>query len=443
MLEVATTSNSLGVQGGFRPLCVNPSNLHRLEMSTISPKQIKTYLGVFGNVNLVKTHHGPYWYVRFRIKPIGGAGNGTLVSRSTGETDYNKARQVACVIFAKKVAEVNGFPALQEPDLNPIKAVQNLTGDTYIEEVLDLFDQWMDQKTPGSNHPSLGTAGNYKRRLKQLCRLLSVETVEDLRAAYRGLTAAKIRKIQKSRRLKEGETLISDANFVPLVRGAAGVFSLGALDFLDKMGVSIKNPFPSLPSVEWTEFDPPEFEVVQALQRAAEENLRGQKPRDWVLFLLCAGVGMRVQEALHATWRDVKHDHMIIPTRKTKTRKVYLSQEFLDELHSYKEENPADLIIPDAPGPNLREDLTEVPHSRGVRLQRRMAKWVRSELASHGILNVRNPLHYLRKVFGTYMAHEFGIDVAAKAMGNGPVVASRTYVGVLNKPQGNVIKSFG
>jgi integrase len=53
---------------------------------------------------------------------------------------------------------------------------------------------------------------------------------------------------------------------------------------------------------------------------------------------------------------------------------------------------------------------------------------------------LKNPVHWLRKVFGSYVARDHGILVASKMLGHSSTkITEEVYVGVVDAPVANVI----
>ena len=59
---------------------------------------------------------------------------------------------------------------------------------------------------------------------------------------------------------------------------------------------------------------------------------------------------------------------------------------------------------------------------------RRLAKWLRLKLEAEGI---KKPNHWLRKVFGSFVAVEHGMLASSRALGHSTIVVTeKVYVGL-------------
>lgn len=371
---------------------------------------------------------GPNWFVRFRIKSADAAGRGHLVFRSTQTSDLKAAKVAAAKIFLEAHVEL-----YRQPPESPSKGAASppeVQFDPSIEAILSLYDDFMATATPGSKrHPKPRTARANKNRLRQLGRLLEATTVGELRKKYQGLTAGLIRGLQRRR----GEVkLITDENFVPLVRGAACVFSVAACEYYAERGHDLKTPFPSLPAVVKRPFMAPPKEVVDALIAWAETEIR-PNPRDWMLFILCLGLGVRVQEATHLRWSDVELCGVWVGRRKTaKGRFIRASTSLLRRIQENRppDAKTSDWLVADGEGPGLREDLEEVPEQRALRVERRVSKKVREKLIALGVGEQRNPIHYLRKLLASHVTEaQQNPMLTAQVLGNSVEVAIERYIG--------------
>lgn len=444
-------------------------------------------LGLAGTVNLQRyPDRGPNWYAVFRLRRPGEAGRGKLVSRSTGCSDKTAAEPMAALIFTQALAEYLGYALVPiRPDATPIPGLGGKVGpspttpfhpkvvalapslDPLLEDVINLYlrterlpdgrrvDCYMAEKTPGSHHPADDTATTYCRRLRQLTQILGVRRYSELRDAYKGLTPDRLRKLQAANGTKP-EQFISDDNFVPLVRGAAGVFSIGALKYYQSRGVSIQNPFPSLPAVRIKHFEAPPDEFIDELCHGAERELKDHpvKNRDYIVFRLASRIGGRFQEITHMKWEDVTATGIFIGPRKTKRgrfiklREHGEPEELLDYLESFRKAN-TDYVIEDGFCPIRKETSGEVKN-RCLRLERRLVGWLREKISAAGLGEIRTCIHWLRKcvgdrierrqgaltraaVMGTAIAdaarRDPGVAAAAAALGNSPQVAAAHYIG--------------
>ncbi len=452
---------------------------------------IPALMGLAGMTLKRYPERGPYWYAVYRLKKPGESGRGKLCSLSTKETDCRKAQAIAPFLFMKSLAEYLGYalvpaspaipqvpgwpnPATATPVQTPAKAFAptvvpiSSALDPEIEDVIALFygektaadgrllDCYMAEKSPGSPHPAEDTARTYRRRLRQLCEALGVTKHSELCAAYKGLTADRLRKLQIAAGAKPDD-LITDNNFVPLVRGAAGVFSVGALAYYESHGIQIKTPFPTLPPLIVKHFEAPPPDFLKKLCADAEKELRNDPvtAKDYILFRLASRLGGRVQELTHLKWEDVTPTGVYIGPRKTKRgRFVKLrdhgaQDELLDYLETFRGRQDG-YVISDGDCPIRRNSgQGEIKH-RGMRIERRLVGWLREKISAAGLGEVNQCIHWLRKCVGTHIEQtqgalaraavlgnniasaaeaDPGVRAAAAALGNSPVVAARHYIG--------------
>jgi len=367
------------------------------------------------------------YYVFFRLK-------GRQVSRSCGTAVYAEATVRAAEIFAE---EVTGKPKStrsvnpeEQQNLQPSDHSDSsppLPADKTIEEVIQLYDSWIASATPGQKRPTPSTVRLYKNRLRQLCRMLGVTTVGQLRGGMNGLTAEKIG--------------TSADNFIPLLRNASGPFRVATMEFYRKKGAVFENPFPTLPAVKkWPRFVPPVTGVFEKLKEDAEKELKPNHERMWLLYLLTLGVGLRVQEATHAMWEDVlptgvwaRNDY-IHRTKSDKDRFVEVSPRLLQHLEALRRQ-PNDWVVPDGDGPGRKVDI--IPKQRGIRASRHLSKWIRTKFKER---NLPNPTHFLRKVFGSIVAKEHGLLTASRFLGHSSIsVTEKIYVGLIPGAVANAI----
>lgn len=395
----------------------------------LSAASILPLLGDTGKVKIFrKPELGPNWFVRFRIKAAGSAGRGHLVFRSTQTADFKVAKVAAAKIFLDAHVEMARPPS--STHVEEAAVVPPLPADPTIENVVLLYDAFMATATPGSKrHPKPRTARANKNRLRQLARLLGIKTVEELRKKYQGLTPASLRGMQRSRNEVD---LITDENFIPLVRGAACVFSAAAREFYAERGYACKSPFPSLPAVVKRPFLAPPRATVDALIAWAEAEIR-PNPRDWMLFILCLGLGVRVQEAAHLRWSEVELGGVWVGRRKTsKGRFIRASPSLLRRIQENRptDSKPSDWLVADGQGPGLRKNLEEIPEQRALRSGRRLAKMIREKLVDLGVGEQRNPIHYLRKLLASHVTEtEQNPMLTAQVLGNTVEVAIERYIG--------------
>lgn len=372
-----------------------------------------------------------YYHAFFRVRDRSKQSGWRQVLRSCQTVDFNQAQQTAARIFLDEVAKGNA--ADQGPSstaVDPCSVDENPS----IEALIALHQQWMDSASPGERRPSQATAHNYHLRIRQLTRLLSVKTISELSEEMKGLTPSKLG--------------VTDENFVPLIRNAAGIFRSQCMNYYREHGIVFAPPFKSGPRVRVRQFiRPPTSAQLERLKCAAETELRPNFVRDYLLFLLILHAGCRAQEGTHVQWRHVVDGGVWIheesgscsalqskqrwQPKTGKNRFVPLPDDVIATLNQFRG-LPRDFVVHDGLGPGKIPGYT--PRVRASRVCRRLSKWIRSTLAEL-LENERNPQHWARKVFGSVVADVAGVPTAGEYLGHvpGSPVTAQTYVGILRR----------
>ena len=373
------------------------------------------------------------YYVYFRIR-LPGTVNTKQFARSCGTASLVDAKARAAEIFAEEYIKIrsvfNGAKVAANgssitnasagpTSSEPIPAVPSVAKvDATIKEIIILYNDWIASATPGEERPQPQTVKSNTNRLKQLARLVNAETVSELKASMTGLTHDKIG--------------VSKANFVSLLRGAAGPFWPKVLKHYKTKGTDIETPFLTLPKVMKRRFfEAPSEEQILRLKVLADKELKPEDANGYLLFLLALGGGLRLQEAAHVRWEDittkgvnVRNDY-VHQTKTDKDRSIKLSPGLLAKLEEYRR-FPLDWVIA-----NKRRTKSEtIPKQRCIGTSRRLAKWLRIKLLEDGL---KHPNHWLRKVFGSVVAEEYGMLTASRYLGHSSIeVTQAVYVGLLD-----------
>lgn len=365
------------------------------------------------------------YYVFFRIRDPNKEVS-RQVNRSCGTSIYAEAVAKAAGIFAEEVGRSRGLVRPMAPAAPGTASSVVQKSDPSIDEILRLYDEWLRSARPGEHRPLMASAQTSKNRLRQLCRLLEVCTVGELSAAMVGLTPEKIG--------------VTPGNFIPLLRNAAGPFRLAVMRFYAERGLSFATPFPVLPAVQRrARFAPPTAEFINKLKLEAEEELLGD-PRVYLLYLLAFGAGLRVQEATHVWWEDVVADgiwvrnDIIHRTKSNRDRFIPVGSGLIAKLNRHRR-TPNDWVIADGAGGGRNPD--KIAKKRGERAAYHLAQWLQKKL---GPCAGRNPVHYLRKVFGSVVARDHGIYTASRFLGHSSIkVTEEVYVGLISGAVANVV----
>jgi integrase len=387
--------------------------------------------GVEGAVIVFIPKGRTLYYVCFRVR-LPGTTVTRQFMRSCGTRILEDAKDKAAEIFSEEFVRIRGNfnrakaakngssldSSAGSKNSQPVPAESNpATADPTIEEIALLYDEWIASATPGQTRPQPQTAKTNKNRMRQLARLVKAETVSELRTSMNGLTPDKIG--------------VSPENFVSLLRSAAGPFWPKVLKHYKSQGVEFDTPFPTLPRVlKRRFFEAPSIEQILRLKALADKELKPNDVYSYLLFLLALGAGLRLQEAAHVKWEDITSNGICVrndSVHRTKTnegRRIKLGAGLLAMIEEYRR-FPLEWVIPDERSPKLGRS----PRRRCISAARRLAKWLRIKLEEDGL---KNPTHWLRKVFGSVVAQEYGMLAASRYLGHSSIeVTEAVYVGLL------------
>jgi len=156
---------------------------------------------------------------------------------------------------------------------------------------------------------------------------------------------------------------------------------------------------------------------VGDLAAAAWNELKEQEPDQFKIFLLAFGAGLRRGEIDRLTWSAFNWQRgtvSIEPTEygiaKTESShdEIDLGQDLLDYFKAESKKSESEFVIGTA------TDTTIAPHWNHYRCDctfKRLLAWLRTK----GV-TARNPLHTLRKEFGSLINQKFGIYAASAAL---------------------------
>ena len=263
-------------------------------------------------------------------------------------------------------------------------------------------------------------------QLKSTAGHLGAETVEDLAA-----TSSTFPRLPSVKHL-------SRRSVASVVRQANSIFSKSALAFYGTRGLTIAaSPFgagvPAAPPPE--PFKGYSIEFVRELITDARKELRDQDPGVWAAFLLCLSGGLRQQEAAWLQAGDLHENGVMIVSREehlTKSEKhrfIPLPPGVMDDLR--KVSAGSSYVVPDSARIGVRK-----PERRGRAVFERLTDWLRSKA-----VDVKKPVHELRKMYGAVVATRFGIYAAKEMLGHSTVkVTEATYAALLEKPTVDFLK---
>ena len=163
-----------------------------------------------------------------------------------------------------------------------------------------------------------------------------------------------------------------------------------------------------------------------ALVSAAHAELKQGEPEQFKIFLLAFGAGLRRGEIDRLTWKQFnwRDQRLSIETNEYGDNKTESSNEEIDlgdDLLAYfrvaKEQSQSEFVVESKAAP------TAAPHWNRYRCDghfKAMLTWLRSQ----GV-TARNPLHTLRKEFGSLINQKFGIFAASAALRHSNVKTTR------------------
>lgn len=410
-------------------------------MARLASSEIVKTLGLESrHMNITRLPGRSFYQVLFRLR-VPGTTVYKQVNRSCGTDNLAEAKARAALIFAEEIARTrqsksSDFP-IPSPSPAPVSSpsaglskvppAKPTSQNPTVGEIIGHYREWIASAVPGEERPRPETAKMYTNRLLQLARLLRVGTVAELRAAMKGLTAQKIGTSQE--------------NFVPLIRSAAGPFRRKAMDYYASQGIVFETPFPAVPAViKKPPFEAPSEEQIAELFAAAVEELKPHDTQCFLLFALMLGAGLRQQEATHVRWENINQTGIFVrndaihSTKTNQPRPVRLHSTFLAMLEGYRR-LPTEWVVADRRRPRSGRK----PKRRAMCTVRRLAKWIRSKLVTVGM---KNPNHWLRKVFGSVVVSDSGMFVASKFLGHASITTTEDiYAGLLGGgPAAHVIK---
>jgi integrase len=168
-----------------------------------------------------------------------------------------------------------------------------------------------------------------------------------------------------------------------------------------------------------------------ALVKAAVNQLGSDRNSEVLkAFILSLACGLRRSEADKLEWDAVDFDRAILhigPTKflQPKSEKsigdIDLDSATIALLRGFYAKRKSNFVLESETAPRM---ATGYSHYRAQKTFRRLVAWLRAQ----GIKN-RNPIHTLRKLFGSLICEEFGIFAASSALRHSSVaVTERHYL---------------
>ena len=333
------------------------------------------------------------------------------------------------------------------------------------------------------NPPRPISVAGYLRHFRQICKLarvsrlreLTPEAVERARDKYRAQARAE----------KRSESGLQNSLGI-IVRNAAACFSVEARSIMGRQGLAVENPFAGIKRSQkiepvtalpretvdsiWNDLpllrdgDPnakaPKLASFTKQYRKQHEgrkarwlpiDFRRPRPDAYCAILLGLGVGLRANEIDKARWSwlkfdgkggcflEIKEESDFKPKGGT-LRLIRIPTALHDELTKARR----DLSSPYILGGKASAAVEE--HGWGYRC-RETLRVVNAWLREHDVETeeVRgNPLHRLRKQFGSEVATGFGLFAAQKLLGHSsPTVTSKYYAAQTELPELTHMKFVG
>jgi integrase len=201
-----------------------------------------------------------------------------------------------------------------------------------------------------------------------------------------------------------------------VIRNAKALFSKKVLMVIG-LGGTIVSPFEGIKflpegSHRYTStFDP------KLLVQAAEKELRTNNPEAFKILIIALCAGLRRNEIDKLLWRQVNIERKLItiqpteyfsPKTKESCSDIYLDESVANMLEEFQASASGEFVIESdiAPRPHAHYQ-----HYRCDRIHKELIGWLRS----HGI-NSNNPLHTLRKEYGSEICRRFGLYEASRAL---------------------------
>lgn len=329
-----------------------------------------------------------------------------------------------------------------------------------IDEFCTLYERATASMLKAPRRISIKT---YCRSLKQLARLAGIKQIRELNDA----AISKARDAYRAKARKDGRDGQGAENtMAKILRNAAACFSVEARAVMKRQGFAVESPLtgvrrpqklhpvvalpPDTLSRIYSEAvllrnGEPDAAPITSGQRKKNKRIvdwRSPHPEAYASVLLAIGAGLRANEIDKARWTwlrkdgaggcyvDIGEELDFIPKGGT-ARTVRIQPELYDAITATR----VDVSSPYVTGGAAKmKDGKIVDGYRRIKVLRAANLWLRIR----GVEKERsggNPLHRLRKQFGSEMATQFGLFPAMRALGHGShKVTSDYYAGQTSQP---------
>jgi integrase len=167
-----------------------------------------------------------------------------------------------------------------------------------------------------------------------------------------------------------------------------------------------------------------------ALVKAAHEELKGEHPERFKVFLLAIGAGLRRSEIDKLTWKQFDWDKGTLRIEATEygdvktegsAEEIDIGADMLAYFKAQMKKAKGEFVIQSP----VEIDTTRPKHwnhYRCERIFRDLIEWLRGK----GVES-RTPLHTLRKEFGSLINQKFGIFAASAALRHSNISITREH----------------
>lgn len=309
-------------------------------------------------------------------------------------------------------AESDGFTDAKR-ELHYPQPYRNSTSLSY-EQVETLYRDYCKESAKA---PRDITVGHNLARLKCLMNRAGLSTVNDIR-----------KELLFNKKWYSGvnPTPTEKRTFASAIRAAKSIFKPSALQYYEKKGFRVSNPFLGIeietPRV--SQFTPPPQDVVKEIIESAQKEL---KPHDAMIVLLAfCGLRRSEIEAITPSNFTVHEDRVILSIEEQgefqpksgQSGQVPISNDIYEKLLKLRGITKSPFFVESHSTKTGRGRLWE--RVKGVN------KWLKTK----GIKN--KPLHSCRKILGSVIAKKEGIPAAAQILRNTQQVCMTYYAGSMS-----------
>ncbi|WP_035606264.1 tyrosine-type recombinase/integrase [Haloferula sp. BvORR071] len=311
--------------------------------------------------------------------------------------------------FLTTLEETGSWDAAKE-ELHGKKIIKKGESPTF-EEMKELYRKYVDQCAKPIRKVTFSTNVS---SLKGLMAHAKANTIADLNADRMGFTSENRQKV------------------IGQIKQVKAILKPAALKFYNTQGVKVANPFVGmeLGGAVRNPYTP----LPEATRKAIWEDARALPPDEAIAVLLALGAGLRKNEIDKArvAWLGMMKDHAILNVRKEDdftpksgaNRNIPISKALAEEL----------LAIRAKMNPSEFDPYLLAGSGRGASRKDKTFRRVNAWLKTKGI-TATEPLHSLRKEFGSNVFTHHGVGVASVLLGHADIkLTMDTYAGLTKAP---------